>query len=319
MSGPCGLRKGLERATDALRRRCRKRPGTVSDDTAGQSGRSRKVQGNTVFLSIRPGKPVIALCAFGERSDAMPRLEPPVDSPRPAHGPNLESHCKLSAPPRQTRERTSLSRHRLEDDRAPPTCPFSNRPRRATVSASVRVGGMVKPTRDYDLVCIGSGPAGQRAAVQAAKLGKRVAVVEKLRCVGGVCLGTGTIPSKTLREAVLLLSRIPGRHDPGRATPPGARPTVNQLLARVEEVLAREQDVIEDSAPPKRRGDGAWRSLLLRSAHADGPRGRGTTFCRRSSITQRWPSATRSPPSTPSTSCAPDGGAVNAQAGLLLS
>ena len=104
----------------------------------------------------------------------------------------------------------------------------------------------MKPTRDYDLVCIGSGPAGQRAAVQAAKLGKRVAVVEKLRCVGGVCLGTGTIPSKTLREAVLLLSRIPGRHDPGRATPPGARPTVDQLLARVEKVLAREQDVIED-------------------------------------------------------------------------
>jgi len=56
---------------------------------------------------------------------------------------------------------------------------------------------------EYDLVCIGSGPAGQRAAVQAAKLGKRVAVVEKQRCVGGVCIETGTIPSKTFREAVL--------------------------------------------------------------------------------------------------------------------
>lgn len=59
------------------------------------------------------------------------------------------------------------------------------------------------PTYDYDLISIGSGPAGQRAAVQAAKFGKRVAVVEKRRYVGGVSVDTGTIPSKTLREAVI--------------------------------------------------------------------------------------------------------------------
>ena len=52
------------------------------------------------------------------------------------------------------------------------------------------------------LIIIGSGPAGQRAAVQAAKLGKRVAVIERRRIVGGVCVDTGTIPSKTFREAV---------------------------------------------------------------------------------------------------------------------
>jgi NAD(P) transhydrogenase len=102
------------------------------------------------------------------------------------------------------------------------------------------------PAYDYDLISIGSGPAGQRAAVQAAKLGRRAAVVEKLRCVGGVCLGTGTIPSKTLREAVLAFSPGPGRPGPGRANLQGARPTAEQLLARVEEVLAREQEVIED-------------------------------------------------------------------------
>jgi NAD(P) transhydrogenase len=99
---------------------------------------------------------------------------------------------------------------------------------------------------DYDLVCIGSGPAGQRAAVQAAKLGKRAAVVEKQQCLGGVCLGTGTIPSKTLREAVLFFSRVAAWHDRARVTPPEARPTAEQLLAKVDEVLAREQDVIED-------------------------------------------------------------------------
>ena len=58
---------------------------------------------------------------------------------------------------------------------------------------------------DFDLVCIGSGPAGQRAVVQAAKLGKRTAVVERERVLGGVCAHTGTIRSKTFREAVLSL------------------------------------------------------------------------------------------------------------------
>ena len=58
----------------------------------------------------------------------------------------------------------------------------------------------------YDLIVIGSGPAGQRAAIQGAKMGKRVALVESREVVGGVCINTGTIPSKTMREAVLHLS-----------------------------------------------------------------------------------------------------------------
>ena len=56
---------------------------------------------------------------------------------------------------------------------------------------------------DLDLLVIGSGPGGQRAAVQGAKLGKRVAVVERRDRVGGVSIHTGTIPSKTLRQAIL--------------------------------------------------------------------------------------------------------------------
>ena len=59
---------------------------------------------------------------------------------------------------------------------------------------------------DYDMLVIGSGPSGRRAAVQFAKLGKSVLVVEKGRRVGGVSVHTGTIPSKTLRETVLNLS-----------------------------------------------------------------------------------------------------------------
>jgi len=95
---------------------------------------------------------------------------------------------------------------------------------------------------DFDLLAIGSGPAGQRAAVQAAKLGKRAAIVEKLRCVGGVCVDTGTIPSKTLREAVITFAGAGGRFDRRRDEP---RPTAPELLGRVGAVVQREVDVIE--------------------------------------------------------------------------
>jgi NAD(P) transhydrogenase len=99
---------------------------------------------------------------------------------------------------------------------------------------------------EFDLLSIGSGPAGQRAAVQAAKLGKRAAVVEKQRVIGGVCLDLGTIPSKTLREAVLSFSGLSGRPAPvvgGRAE---IRPTAEQLLGRVGDVVRREVTVVED-------------------------------------------------------------------------
>jgi NAD(P) transhydrogenase len=61
---------------------------------------------------------------------------------------------------------------------------------------------MTSATDEFDLLCIGRGPAGQRAAVQAAKLGKRVAIVEQRPIPGGVCVERGQLPSKTLREAV---------------------------------------------------------------------------------------------------------------------
>ena len=62
------------------------------------------------------------------------------------------------------------------------------------------------PEYDYDMLVIGSGPGGQRAAIQAAKLNKRVALVERSVVLGGVMINTGTIPSKTLREAALYLT-----------------------------------------------------------------------------------------------------------------
>jgi NAD(P) transhydrogenase len=61
-------------------------------------------------------------------------------------------------------------------------------------------------TYDFDLAVIGSGPGGQKAAIMAAKLGHKVCVIDTKSMVGGVCVNTGTIPSKTLREAVLYLT-----------------------------------------------------------------------------------------------------------------
>ena len=113
---------------------------------------------------------------------------------------------------------------------------------------------------DFDLVSIGSGPAGQRAAIQAAKLGKRVAVIEKRRCLGGVCVDTGTIPSKTLREAVVAYVGVGGRFDRRRGA--DGRPTADVLLARVGEVVAREAQVVEDQLRRNDvsllRGEGAF-------------------------------------------------------------
>ena len=98
---------------------------------------------------------------------------------------------------------------------------------------------------DYDLLCLGSGPAGQRAAVQAAKLGKRAALVERQRIVGGVCLETGTIPSKTFREAVLSFAAASAVLEAG-VLRPLVRPSAEQLLARVNEVVRRECSVLEN-------------------------------------------------------------------------
>ncbi len=98
---------------------------------------------------------------------------------------------------------------------------------------------------DYDLICIGSGPAGQRAAVQSAKLGKRVAVVEKRRHVGGECLAAGTIPSKTLREAIRTLCLVLA-HDRGLGFAAKAKPDVERLLERVGAVVETQTEVMRD-------------------------------------------------------------------------
>ena len=99
------------------------------------------------------------------------------------------------------------------------------------------------PDFDYDMVVIGSGPAGQRAAIQAAKLNKRVAIVERKAVVGGLCINTGTIPSKTLREAVLYLSGYRERALYGESYSVKQNITMEDLLFRSDHVVRSEIDV----------------------------------------------------------------------------
>src|SRR5215475_11228109 len=99
--------------------------------------------------------------------------------------------------------------------------------------------------QNYDMIVLGSGPAGQRAAIQAAKVGKRVALVERREVVGGACINTGTIPSKTMREAVLHLSgyRYQGLY--GINYRVKEKITMADLSFRVMHVIKTEIDVIQ--------------------------------------------------------------------------
>src|SRR5919201_199518 len=97
----------------------------------------------------------------------------------------------------------------------------------------------------YDLIVIGSGPAGQRAAIQGAKSGKRVALIEKREVLGGTCINTGTIPRKTLREAVLHLSGYYYQNIYGVNYRVKDKITMADLAFRVQHVIKTEIDVTQ--------------------------------------------------------------------------
>ena len=96
---------------------------------------------------------------------------------------------------------------------------------------------------DFDLLVLGSGPAGQKAAIQAAKLGRRAAVVERTQ-VGGVSVNSGTIPSKTLREAVMYLTGLSQRALYGESYRVKEVITVEDLSLRTRKVIDQEIDVV---------------------------------------------------------------------------
>ena len=97
---------------------------------------------------------------------------------------------------------------------------------------------------DFDVLVIGSGPGGQKAAIAAAKLDRRVGIVERPDMIGGVCVNTGTIPSKTLREAVLYLTGLDQREMYGASYRVKEDITIADLSARTRHVVSRENDVV---------------------------------------------------------------------------
>jgi NAD(P) transhydrogenase len=118
---------------------------------------------------------------------------------------------------------------------------------------------------DYDLLVIGSGPGGQRAAIAAAKLDRRVAVVERPDMLGGVCLNTGTIPSKTLREAILYLTGVDQREIYGQSYRVKDEITIADLTARTTHVVTRENDVVRSQLTRNRV------AIIPGTAHFTGP------------------------------------------------
>lgn len=106
--------------------------------------------------------------------------------------------------------------------------------------------GTIPEVADFDVLVLGSGPGGQRAAIAAAKLGRKVAVVERRDMMGGVCINTGTIPSKTLREAVVYLTGLSQREMYGNSYRVKDEITRDDLMARTHHVTGRQVDVVRN-------------------------------------------------------------------------
>ena len=99
-------------------------------------------------------------------------------------------------------------------------------------------------SRQYDMAVIGSGPAGQKAAIQGAKLGKRVAIVDRPSCVGGICIHHGAIPSKSLREAILYFTGFYHRQTYGARHHKDL--TMQELMERCAQVESNETQIVLD-------------------------------------------------------------------------
>src|SRR5467141_2173925 len=114
---------------------------------------------------------------------------------------------------------------------------------------------------EYDLVVIGSGPAGQKAAIAAAKVRKNVAVIDRTPMIGGVSVHTGTIPSKTIREAIFQLTGRAVKAQYGNGHVAHGDISVRDVSARVREIIERETDVVR--AQLTRNGISIYQGLAL--------------------------------------------------------
>src|SRR5690606_9953814 len=204
----------------------------------------------------------------------------PSACPASSPAPSRPTSTTAATPARPPRRSASTARPSTTASAAPSTSPAStsptasnassstsaSRPRRSsTTEARPRAAALERsaggPCRtpgfrlrgitatlgvmpEFDLVVLGSGPGGQKAAIAAAKLGRRVAIVERRDMIGGVSVNTGTIPSKTLREAVLFLTGLHQRELYGQSYRVKEEITISDLMTRTRHVIGREVDVI---------------------------------------------------------------------------
>src|SRR5258706_15801785 len=110
---------------------------------------------------------------------------------------------------------------------------------------------------EYDFVVIGSGPAGQKGAIAAAKAHKRVAIIDRTTMIGGVRVHTGTIPSKTVREAIFQLTGLSVKAQYGGR----GDISIQDVSVRVKEIVVRETEVIR--AQLKRNGIDIYEGLTV--------------------------------------------------------
>ena len=121
--------------------------------------------------------------------------------------------------------------------------------------------------KEYDLIVLGSGPAGEKAAIEASRMRKTTAIIERNAVQGGVCIHTGTIPSKTLRETVLYISGLRQRSVYGLVGGVKSNVTVRELMHRKNQVIQQELDVIQQNMARYRieviKGTGMIADLIL--------------------------------------------------------
>ena len=131
--------------------------------------------------------------------------------------------------------------------------------------------------QSYDLIVIGSGPAGQRAAIQASKAGKKVALIEKREVIGGVCINTGTIPSKTMREAVIHLSGFHYLAIYGMNYRVKEKVSMADLSFRVHHVIRTEIDVTQSQLSRNNVEMLTGQASFVDPTHIDVANSRGTS------------------------------------------
>ena len=158
--------------------------------------------------SSDPSSPPAVEPSLDKKEGSTPQQQQQQQSPSTSHTAPAASHHLHSAPHTHNQPaRPANGTAPLPRNPAPkaPISPPSNRASSSPRASSV-LPSAPPPSNKYDLVVIGSGPAGQKCAINAAKMKKRVAIIDKRDMFGGVCIHTGTIPSKTFREAVLYLT-----------------------------------------------------------------------------------------------------------------